>query len=335
MLAVQTELQARKETPVKMNLMKETPSDNALFETVACPSCGSKEYSVSRPARYPESVTADAIKQMYCASSSHVLLDQVVRCTGCDLVYVNPRPAEELVISGYSDAQDPLFAAQNGSRIHTFHKTLGGVLQRLNYSAAGKKVLDVGCAGGAFLVAAREHGFDPYGVEPARWMAAFGRKTYNVNIQDGILVPGMFPEKSFDMITLWDVVEHLPDPNATLTLIRSLLKPDGILLVNFPDIGSWAARLLGERWPFWLSVHLLYYTRTTIAAQLKRAGFSTDWFEPCWQTLPLGYVASRAVPYFRPLAILPPLIKGAGLSDVPMTYNMGQTLAVTRPAKDA
>jgi SAM-dependent methyltransferase len=281
--------------------------------------------------RYPPSVTAEDLKQLYCASSSHVLLDQVVTCQKCELVYVNPRPSEEILISGYSDAQDPLFAAQNDSRIKTFYKTLQPILPRLNMSGQGKKVLDVGCAGGAFLVAARQHGFDAYGVEPSRWMAAYGRKTYDVNIQDGILVPGMFPEQSFDMITLWDVLEHLSNPNATLGLIRSLLKPGGVLLVNYPDIGSWAARLLGERWPFWLSVHLLYYTRKTVATQLKRAQFSTEWYEPCWQTLPAGYVAGRAVPYFKPLGIVPPILKAVGLSDVAMTYNMGQTLVVAKP----
>jgi SAM-dependent methyltransferase len=312
-----------------------TASSDQLFETVPCPGCESTGFSVLRPARYPDSINSDDIKQMYCASSSHILLDQVVRCNSCDLVFVNPRPSESLVIGGYADAEDPLFAAQNDHRIRTFHKTLGSVLKRLNYSGKNKKVLDVGCAGGAFLVAAREHGFDAHGVEPSRWMAAHGRTNYNVNIKDGILVPGMFPKESFDMITLWDVVEHLPDPNATLSLIRYLLKRDGILLVNYPDIGSWAARFLGTTWPFWLSVHLLYYSRTTIAAQLKRAQFSAEWYEPYWPTLPFGYVASRAAPYFKPLAILPSLIKGIGLGDVSITYNMGQTLVVAKPTTGA
>jgi 2-polyprenyl-3-methyl-5-hydroxy-6-metoxy-1,4-benzoquinol methylase len=302
----------------------------SLFETVACPGCESKEHSVMRPARYPETITAGDLKQMYCASSSHVLLDQVVQCRKCQLVFVNPRPEESLMIGGYSDAEDPLFAQQNDQRIKTFYKSLGSVLKKLNYSAKGKKVLDVGCAGGAFLVAARERGFDARGIEPARWMAAYGRRTYNVDIRDGILEPGIYPEQSFDMITLWDVLEHLPKPHETLSLIHSLLKPDGILLVNYPDIGSWAARLLGEKWPFWLSVHLLYYTRPTVDAQLKRAQFAPQWYEPYWQTLPAGYVFERATPYVKPLGVVPPMLKAIGLAEMPLRYNMGQTLVVAK-----
>jgi SAM-dependent methyltransferase len=309
-----------------------TTSPSSLFETIPCPTCESTQFKVILQARYPAAVTAEEIKQAFCASSNHVLLDQVVRCEQCNLVYVNPRPLQDLLLSGYADAEDPLFAAQNEPRIQTFHKTLQATLKRLHMSGEGKRVLDVGCAGGAFLVAAQKCGFEAVGVEPARWMAAFGRKTYGVDIRSGILAPGMFPEKSFDMITLWDVVEHLPQPKETLDLIHSLLKPGGILLVNYPDIGSWAARMLGQRWPFWLSVHLLYYTRPTIAEQLRQSGFSVSWYAPCFQTLPFGYVVQRAVPYLRPLAILPPVIKGIGLSKLPLTYNMGQTLVV---AKDA
>jgi SAM-dependent methyltransferase len=282
------------------------------------------------PPAYPPSVTAEDIKQVYCASSSHVLLDQTVRCKDCDLVYVNPRPLQSILLSGYADAEDPLFAAQNDQRIKTFHKTLQATLARLKMSGEGKKVLDIGCAGGAFLVAAQQCGFDAVGVEPARWMAAYGRRTYGVDIRDGILKPGMFPEKSFDVITLWDVVEHLTDPKQILDLVHSLLKPNGILLVNYPDIDSVAAKTLGRKWPFWLSVHLLYYTRKTIAAQLKRSGFSVLWYRSCWQILPFGYVLQRAVPYFRPLGILQPVVNGIGLGKIPLKYNMGQVLTVAK-----
>ena len=276
-------------------------------------------------------MTSEDLKRIYSASSDHALLDQVVTCNDCALVYLNPRPRADLLSNGYSRAVDPLFAEQNDHRIRTFHRTLRGVLKRINLPGRGMKVLDVGCAGGAFLVAARTCGMDAVGVEPALWMAAHGRERYEIDIRDGYLAEGMFQEASFDMITLWDVIEHMPEPHASLSLIRKLLKPDGVLLVNFPDIASLAARLLGERWPFWLGVHLIYYTRKTMAAQLARAGFEVRWFEPCWQTLQFAYVARRAVPYFRPLSVVPPLLERLGLARLPFTYNMGQTLAVTRP----
>ena len=260
-----------------------------------------------------------------------MLTDQVVECQGCSLVYVNPRPASELTIGSYSDAVDPVFVAQNDSRIATFRKSLSGVLEKLKQQGGeGRRLLDIGCAGGAFPAAARDLGFDPVGVEPSRWMADFARRTYGLDVRDGILKPGMFPPGSFDVVTLWDVIEHVPQPDDVLTLAHSLLKPGGLLLVNYPDVGSAAAWLLGKRWPFWLSVHLFYYTRATMARQLSKAGFSLLWQEPCWPSLPLSYVLKRAEPYFRPAGWMIPLFNSVGIGKAPFTYNMGQTLAVSR-----
>lgn len=243
--------------------------------------------------------------------------------------YVNPRPRAELIIDSYSSAEDPTFVAQNDGRIHTFKKYLSKVLAIDGRPAGGRKYLDIGCAGGASLVAARSLGFEPTGVEPSRWMADFGRRTYNVNIHDGILVPGMFPESSFDVITMWDVLEHVPDPKGLLDLIRSLLRPGGVFVVTYPDAGAWITKLLGDRWPFWLSVHLLYYEPATIRRQLQEAGFQVKALKPYLQTLPLGYVIERAKPYVPPVGWLAPVVNAIGLKQTPLTYHAGQTFVVS------
>jgi SAM-dependent methyltransferase len=305
----------------------------ALFQNITCPLCGSDAFDVEFHAKYPSDVDAQQLKNMFHASSDQALLDQVVRCRSCSLVYVNPRIHPDLIRTGYSEAEDPLFAAQNPFRIRAFRKALRSVVRRLKIDPRGKRVLDVGCASGAFLVAAREIGFEAHGIEPSHWMADFGRREYGLHIRGGYLEPGTFPDQSFDVATLWDVIEHLPNPNETLTTIRRLLKPDGVLLVNYPDISSLAARMLGKRWPFWLGVHLLYYTPATMFRQLQRAGFEPRWKQAFWMTLPLGYVLERAAPYVAPLARLAPLSGWLGMNALPLTYNIGQTLVVSRTGR--
>lgn len=306
-------------------------SAGALFETIPCPLCGQADHEVRKPSRHAPGVTADDLRRAYSASSAHQLLDQVVRCRGCSMQFVNPRPNPELIIESYSAAEDPKFVAQNEERIHTFEKFLRRVLAEMNWpDGAGRRFLDVGCAGGASLVAARNLKFQPSGVEPSRWMADFGRRTYNVDIQDGILEPGRFAPGTFDIITTWDVLEHVPDPNALIQLIRDLLKPGGLYVLTYPDAGSLPARLLGDKWPFWLSVHLLYYDRATIRRQLEKLHFEVMRIEPYDQTLKLGYVLERATPYVPPVGLLRPLIGAIGLSETPFTYNIGQTIVIAR-----
>jgi 2-polyprenyl-3-methyl-5-hydroxy-6-metoxy-1,4-benzoquinol methylase len=254
-------------------------------------------------------------------------MDQLVRCRGCDLVYVNPRIAEALLVDSYASAVDPQFIAQNPERIKTFAGLLKKTLPR---PAPGAKLLDIGCAGGAFLVAAREYGFGVTGVEPSHWLAESGRTQYGLDIRQGILTPGMFPDASFDVITLWDVIEHVTQPAEVLATIHRMLKPDGRLLVNYPDYGSWMARMLGRRWPFLLSVHLLYYTRSTMTRQLRRARFTPLRIQAHFQALKLGYILKRMEPYMALSRQVRSLVEALGLGGIAVTYNMGQTLVVAR-----
>ena len=307
-----------------------------LFEAISCPLCGQAGFDVVKPAKYAEGVAENDLRQAYSASSSHQLLDQVVRCRSCSLHYVNPRPSLDLIIESYSAAEDETFVAQNEGRIRGFKKTLREILKRKGMpDGSGLRFLDIGCAGGASLVAAKSLGFQPVGVEPSRWMAEYGRRTYGVEIHDGILKQGMFPPASFDFITMWDVLEHVPDPGALLRLVNELLTPKGTFVMSYPDFRGIVSRLLGDRWPFWLSVHLLYYDRKTISRQLAVCGFQADALMPYWPVLELGYIFQRAavyVPLARPLRSL---AQAAGLDRILLAFNMSQTVVIARKTAGA
>jgi SAM-dependent methyltransferase len=308
----------------------------SLFETVLCPLCGHDAFDIVKTSKYGSAITAEDLRKAYSASSSHQLLDQVVRCRSCSLHYVNPRPQSELIIESYSAAEDPAFVAQNKGRILSFEKVLRKALAlEGRRDGEGQRFLDIGCAGGASLVAAKACGFDPVGVEPSRWMADFGRRTYGVDIRDGILKPGLFPEQSFDVITLLDVLEHIPEPKGLLDLICRLLRANGSFVVSYPDFRSVMARLLGDRWPFWLSVHLLYYDRTTVARQLAACGFRIERYLPYWPALEFGYILERATPYIPLLKPVHGIVRALGLSQVSVVYNMGQTIVIAKKAGGA
>jgi 2-polyprenyl-3-methyl-5-hydroxy-6-metoxy-1,4-benzoquinol methylase len=189
----------------------------------------------------------------------------------------------------------------------------------------------VGCAGGFFLKAAENAGWNATGIELSRHLYEFGTKELGVTIIPGTLDRTDLPEKSFDLITFWDVLEHVADPKATLLKARRLLKPGGYLLVNYPDFDSVGAKLLGRRWWFLIDVHIYYFTPTTLKKLVEGLGFRVTAQRRHYQQLRFGYLADRIakiVPFVgRGLA---KGAQGLGLKNLPITYYASQKTTLAR-----
>lgn len=195
-------------------------------------------------------------------------------------------------------------------------------------------MLDVGTAGGAFLGVAKERGWEVVGCEPNKWLAEWGSDHYGIRIQPGTIFDMDLQDDSFDVVTLWDVLEHTPDPQAVLRECKRVLAPRGMLLVNYPDIHSSIARLMGRKWVFLLSVHLYYFTAETIGKMLNQVGFEMVHKKRHWQSLELGYILFRMKPYAAWLSNLgTKLVEALGWERVQIPYWMGQVLVLARPHK--
>jgi 2-polyprenyl-3-methyl-5-hydroxy-6-metoxy-1,4-benzoquinol methylase len=143
-------------------------------------------------------------------------------------------------------------------------------VRQLHRRAPGR-LLDVGCGQGGVLRLLQRRGWQVVGTELG---ARPPGPTPDLDIRYGPLEAAGLPAGSFDVITLWHVLEHLPDPRATLDQVRHLLAPGGQLLVAVPNFASLQARLTGARW-FHLDVprHLFHFRTRDLAALLEQAGF--------------------------------------------------------------
>lgn len=297
----------------------------ALLETVPCNLCGADDYEVIYPPRY-EQAKPEEIANTFRSSGDEVLLDQLVRCKQCGLMYLNPRLRSDVVLEGYSAGSDEQFISQAAGRERTFAKSLK-LIESLR--PARGRLLDVGTAGGSFLAVAKKTGWEVAGCEPNRWLCEWGNKHYGLPIVPGTIFDMKLPATSFDAVTLWDVLEHTPDPKATLQECNRVLKAGGLLVVNYPDIQSFIARLMGRRWVFLLSVHLYYFTRKTLARMLGDLGFRVLQTRRHWQTLELGYILFRMEAYLRPVAKAAGwLVKRLGMAHWQIPYWMGQVLVI-------
>jgi SAM-dependent methyltransferase len=268
--------------------------------------------------------------KLYGAASGIPGTQYLVKCTDCQMIYESPRFDAATIVKGYMASQEADHDSQYPMRVNSFYQTLVKHTHRL--PPKGAKVLDIGTAGGAFLDAAKKFGYDAHGMEPSADLVARG-KARGLQIEQGTIDNHTFEPNSFDMVCLWDVIEHLPDPKAALLEIRKLLKPDGIFLINFPDIGTTQAKLAGRRFWWILSVHLHHFTRNSIRDICDRTGFEVFHFQRYWQILEFGYLENMAVLYKIPLTALITKLTPGFIQRIPIPYYASQTTALARIRK--
>ena len=292
-------------------------------QEIACPLCDAFFYDVLYE---PTKMVDDPIK-LYGATSGIQGTQRLVKCKECGLIYENPRYPETVILEGYSAYHEPVHDSQYTMRVESFYRALCSVKNKIPKSPA--KVLDVGTASGAFLEAAEKFGYKAVGLEPSAFMVQKGRQR-GFDIVQGTLEQNEFAADSFDMICLWDVLEHMPNPKKDLMNIHKLLKPEGILLINYPDIGTWMAKISGRRFWWLLSVHLVHFNRHTITEICKKMGYLVFHFQPYWQVLQFGYLQGMAVHFGLPMSRLIKTLTPNFIQQIPIPYYASQTLALAK-----
>jgi 2-polyprenyl-3-methyl-5-hydroxy-6-metoxy-1,4-benzoquinol methylase len=207
----------------------------------------------------------------------------IVRCSDCDLVYVNPIFDEAHYRAVYSSAEyqgimRDLGESSHAYRVERFGRERVDIMARyLRARAPGRPVyLDVGCSTGFVVEAAAARGWQATGIDLNPSAVEFGR-TRGLDLRQAALEDGDLPGGGFDAISLFDVLEHLVNPIATVAACIRLLAPEGILFLYVPNYDSASRLLMGADAHFiWPTHHLNYYTPVTIADLLARADLQVE-----------------------------------------------------------
>jgi 2-polyprenyl-3-methyl-5-hydroxy-6-metoxy-1,4-benzoquinol methylase len=155
----------------------------------------------------------------------------------------------------------------------------------LKYRLPGAKVLELGCSHGSFVGLMRHTGYDASGVEMSPWVVDFAKRTFDVPVFVGPIENLDFAECSIDVIVLMDVLEHLPNPVATMSHCLKLLKPDGVLIVQMPQFrqGIKYAEMVKTKAPFLEMLqadeHLYLFTEDAAARLFRQLGAEHLQFE--------------------------------------------------------
>ncbi|MHC4262940.1 MAG: class I SAM-dependent methyltransferase [Planctomycetota bacterium] len=230
----------------------------------------------------------------------------VVTCTSCDLTYVTPRLVDHSLIEsvydegywssdaakdrGYTDyrADAPLY-------LRTYRKRLKVV--RRHFDQPGR-VLDIGCAAGYFLKVMQEEGWDVTGLEPSDAIRPQAAERLGAdNVRGGLLGEVDLPRGHYDLITFWDVIEHIPDTVAALRAAKELLAPGGKLLIETQNVQSRAAKFLGPAWQHYKHAeHIYHFHPGTLRRLMDDAGFEILENTPKLggKYVSLGFIAERS-----------------------------------------
>ena len=205
---------------------------------------------------------------------------QIVRCPNCRLMYVSNPPSmkelEDIYSRRFFEGLPSLFsyveykrqekvAALNAMRRW---KVIGRYIN-------GGRVLDIGCAFGSFLNAVPP-GWERYGIEISPYAAQKGQEKYGLDIFQGDFSEYDNKGRRFDLVTLWDTIEHLHNPSDTIKKAAQILEPKGYLMLSTGDVESFCAKILGRRWYLFIPpTHLFFFSVSTISILLRHHGFET------------------------------------------------------------
>ena len=126
---------------------------------------------------------------------------------------------------------------------------------------------------GVFLKEMKDHGWEAYGVEPSNYASEIALNQLDLNVYNCYLDDVNFDDNYFDIVTLWDVFEHLPDPVRTMRIIRRILKPDGFIVITTPNTESWERKIFKQYWAGWdVPRHYNIFSDKAIDRLLKDQG---------------------------------------------------------------
>ena len=202
----------------------------------------------------------------------------IVSCETCDFTFTNPRPKDESLGDYY---KSDMYISHTNSGKGLFN----WMYQSVRKYAIGTKLtllksttdigchLDVGCGTGEFLNACQQAGFKTEGVEPSKLAREQAINNYNLSVSENTNLE-QFKDDTFDSISMWHVLEHVPNLIKTITEFKRILNKNGKIIIAVPNHKSWDASYYGEFWAAWdVPIHLWHFSKETIELLFNKNGF--------------------------------------------------------------
>ena len=297
-----------------------------FLEEVNCNLCGSGKYRRI----YKTTYTANNFSKKRIKSFSYASNDNargnIVECKKCGLVYMTPRDKD--INSLYEEVEDTYYFSSKDDRVETFERDLKELESvRNSNKKTGKKIMDIGCNYGFFLDVAEEKGWNVYGCELSKKQFEFASKNHK-NVFNCELKKCPLKPNFFDVMTLYDVIEHVPNPSSLLKDCNSLLKKGGIVAVCTPNVSSSIAKFMGKYWLQYARMHIYYFTLKTLKKMLNKNGFRILAVKRHPRILRLGNAIKWTSKYPLVYKVLKRFLDNRMLKNIKFSWYIGDSMTV-------
>ena len=208
----------------------------------------------------------------------------IVRCIKCDFIFLNPRPSQSESAIFYPR----IFYQVKDRFVYKLFGVFYRGIQALNNRIVLRekrsgRLLDIGCGRGDFLLSMQRKGYDVYGVEVSGHIKPFIPGVLKNRIFEKKVEECRFPGESFDIVTMFQSLEHIHNLNSLMQEIKRILKPDGLLYFSVPNFNFFEYRILGP-YAYTLEVprHLYFFTKYSLNNLLDKHGFANKHFRRCF-----------------------------------------------------
>ncbi|MGQ9454513.1 MAG: class I SAM-dependent methyltransferase [Armatimonadota bacterium] len=191
----------------------------------------------------------------------------IYRCLECGLAFTHPIPSR--LFDQYDSSYFQLYNRRREFRLRRAQARL----RQIELIIEPGRLLDIGCSLGYFVEAANARGWKACGLDASEYAVNNARKL-GLDIRLGTLEQVSFPTSSFECVTMWDVLEHVPDPTRHMMEVRRILVSGGLAVIGTPDLGHIAFRLRRAHWRHLKPAeHIYYFSKSSIRALLLKTGF--------------------------------------------------------------
>jgi len=233
-----------------------------MTEITSCPICDSTGFS-----HYLRAIDYTVSKESF----------SIKKCNSCDFLFTSPRP-DLSVLGSYYQSEDYISHSDTSkgliSKLYKIARgfTLDRKYRLVSPYCKGRPLLDVGCGTGAFLNHAKSKGLDGIGIEPDSGASNFAKEKYGLLVYDEHKLEEL-EAATFGAITMWHVLEHVPNLDERLTQLKRLLHPAGRLFIAVPNPDSFDAKHYKEHWAAYdVPRHLWHFTPQTMRKLLEKNG---------------------------------------------------------------